>query len=182
MSVAPSLTLVVNMGRKLNKKPENNLPAENAEKRPPDQQIKAEIERVIGSLVNQGQREQIVARVTKVVESREAFSGPIAHPRHLREYDDILPGSADRIVCMAEKAQEHNQAMEKKLVDGNIQTSQHAMYLGFVVLIFLIIGAVYAGMNGNNTLAGLLLGTSVIGGAATLIRGYANNSNGKSEK
>lgn len=166
----------------MSKKTESSLPAKNTAKKQPDQQIKAEIERVIGSLVNQGQRDQIVARVTQVVESREAFSGPIAHPRHLREYDDILPGSAERIVAMAEKAQAHNQSMEKKIIEGNLKTSHHSMYLGFSALIALIIAAVYAGLKGNNILAGLLLASGVLGGAATLIRGYANSSNGKPDK
>lgn len=35
--------------------------------------------------------------------SNEQFSGPIAHPKHLREYEDIVPGSAERIISMAEK-------------------------------------------------------------------------------
>jgi uncharacterized membrane protein len=108
--------------------------------------------------------------------SSEQFSGPIAHPRHLREYETILPGSAERIVTMAEKAQNHNQAMDNKIVDGSMLQSKQAMYLGFAALIVLIGLAMYAGMHGNNVLAGLLLGTGVLGGAATLIRGWANGS------
>lgn len=62
-----------------------------------DEVLTAEIDRQIGTIVPQGQREQIVARVTRIVQS-EVFSGPIAHPRHLREYDLVVPGSADRII------------------------------------------------------------------------------------
>ncbi|MDR0808864.1 MAG: hypothetical protein LBE86_07035 [Gemmobacter sp.] len=50
--------------------------------------------RQVGDLVPQGSRAAIVARVTTLMVS-EQFSGPIAHPRHLREYEEICPGSAD---------------------------------------------------------------------------------------
>ncbi|TIP90766.1 MAG: DUF2335 domain-containing protein [Mesorhizobium sp.] len=78
--------------------------------------LKAEIDRQIGSLVNQSNRGEIVTRMVSVVQER--FSGPIAHPRHLRAYDDIVPGSAERIIRMAEKAQDHNAGMIRKLLMG----------------------------------------------------------------
>lgn len=161
----------------MSKNPAPKPPRGTAVTKQPDlpDALQEEIERQIGPLVNQGQREQIVLRMTQIMAS-EQFSGPIAHPRHLREYEFILPGSAERIVAMAEKAQDHNRAMETKIVDDAISQSSKAMYLGFAALVGLISCAVYAGMHGNNVLAGLLLGTGVLGGAATLIRGWANGS------
>jgi uncharacterized membrane protein len=100
----------------------------------------------------------------------------------MREYEEILPGSAERIVAMAERAQRHNQEMESKIVSASIATNRQAMYLGFAALISLIGGAIYAGMNDNNILAGILLAGGVLGGATTLIRGWVNDSNGKPEK
>lgn len=159
------------MSKKPAAKPLAGKPEEKQPSLPPA--IQEEIEREIGPLIPAGQRQQVVVRLSRVMMS-EMFSGPIAHPRHLREYEEILPGSAERIVSMAEKAQSHNQSMETKIVNGSIRTSQHAMYLGFVALIILIGGAIYAGMNGNNILAGLLLAGAAFSGAATLIRGWAN--------
>lgn len=159
----------------MSKKPAPKPPHENAVTKRPDlpEALQQEIDRQIGPLVNQGQREQIVLRMTQIMTS-EQFSGPIAHPRHLREYDTILPGSAERIVTMAEKAQSHNQDMEATIVRASIFQSNATMILGFVALVALIGLAVYAGMNGNNVLAGLLLASGAFGGAATLIRGWAN--------
>ncbi len=107
--------------------------------------------------------------------SSEKFQGPIAHPRHLREYEDILPGSAERIIVMAESAQAHGIEMEAKIVTCSIWEAKAAMILGFISLIVLFGLAAYAGMNGNNILAGFYLGTGVLGGAATLIRGWKPN-------
>lgn len=161
----------------MSKNPAPKPPQSIAGAKQPDllEPLQEEIDRQIGPLVNKSQREQIVLRMTQIMAS-EQFSGPIAHPRHLREYELILPGSAERIVTMAEKAQSHNHAMDNKVVDGAISQSKQAMYLGFGALVILIACAVYSGLNGNNVLAGLLLGTGALGGAATLIRGWANGS------
>ena len=44
----------------------------------------------------------------------ERTSGPIPPPGMLREYEDILPGSADRIFAMAESAQRHRASYENR--------------------------------------------------------------------
>lgn len=130
-----------------------------------------EIERQIGPLVNQNQREQIVSRVVTAVMRSEEFSGPIAHPRHLREYEMILPGSAERIIAMAESQQEHNRKMETKIVDAQITDQGRGMRYGMTALALDLSLATYAGMSGNNVLAGLLLGAGVLGVVGTFIKG-----------
>ena len=44
------------------------------------------------------QAADIVARVTVA-----QFSGPLPHPGHLGEYENIMPGAADRIIGMARR-------------------------------------------------------------------------------
>lgn len=44
----------------------------------------------------------------------EYFSDPIPHPKHIAGYEEILPGSADRIISMAEDSQKHRMEMDKK--------------------------------------------------------------------
>lgn len=39
------------------------------------------------------------------VEKREIFEGPLPHPDQLRQYEQVLPGVAERIVKMAEEEQ-----------------------------------------------------------------------------
>lgn len=163
----------------MSKKPTEKPAERNSVAKRPDlpEKLREEVERQIGPLVNQGQREQIVLRMTTLLAS-EQFSGPIAHPRHFREYEEILPGSAERILVMAEKAQSHNHTMDQKVVRASIRENHWGMALGFATLVLLICLAMYAGMQGHLGLAALLLGSGVLGGAATLIRGVANG-NGK---
>lgn len=50
-----------------------------------------------------------------IVESRdEFFSGPIPPPQTMAGYETALPGSADRILKMAEEQSAHRQEMEKE--------------------------------------------------------------------
>ena len=52
--------------------------------------------------------EELLVRVS------EKFAGPIPPPPVMKQYEEILPGSADRILKMAENQSEHRQWMEKK--------------------------------------------------------------------
>lgn len=132
--------------------------------------LEAEIERQIGPLVNSGQRTEIVSRVVRIA-AGERFSGPIAHPRHLREYEEILPGAAERIVRMAEKAQEHNAAMDKLIIEQQIEDQKRGMNYGFLALILLIGCAAYFGYNNNSLIAGLFLTAAALNTVSGFIKG-----------
>lgn len=143
-----------------------------------------EIERQIGPLVNQSQKEMIISRVVMAVQASEQFSGPIAHPRHLREYEDILPGAANRIITMAENEQNHNREMEKAIVDAQIHDQGRGMRYGMVALGLDLGLATFSGTYGeNNVLAGLLLGAGVLGVIGSFIRGrYSSETRHKDGK
>ena len=81
---------------------------------------------------------------------QESYEGPIPHPRIIREYERILPGSADRILSMAEKQQEHRMALETKAIGGQVDQSKRGQLFGFI-LVFVCVAvavffAVYFGM------------------------------------
>lgn len=135
-----------------------------------DQVLSAEIDRQIGTIVPQGQRDQIVARLTTIVAS-EKFSGPIAHPRHLREYDAVVPGSADRIIKMAESALHHRETMDTRIVDAEIADRKLGMWLGFAGLLIILAFAAYFGSAGNTVVAGFFLSTAVLGAIPVFVLG-----------
>lgn len=132
-----------------------------------------EIERQIGPLVPQQAKGQVVSRIVAMMQS-EKFSGPIAHPRHLREYEDILPGSAERIVTMAEVEQAHNIDMESTIIKAETEDRKRGMNYGFAALCLLIVLGFTAGFWGNNVLAGMLLFGGFIGVAGVFINGRLN--------
>ncbi|WP_375449857.1 DUF2335 domain-containing protein [uncultured Devosia sp.] len=99
----------------------------------------------------------------------------MAYPRHLAAYDDIVPGSAERIIAMAEKAQNHNITMQQQSLGAEIADQKRGMYLGAAILLILVVAAFSAGaIYDNNVLAGLLLGAAVLNVVALFIRGRSN--------
>ena len=60
----------------------------------------------------------------------EQYSGPIAHPRIIAGYERYLPGSADRILTMAEQQQSHRMELENRGQAAAIQRDKRGMYLG----------------------------------------------------
>ena len=159
------------------KSPEPPRP-DDAGKSPPDitpDEMATEIERRIGSLVSGKQRDQVLAQVLSVVYS-ERFSGPMPHPRHFRDYEDILPGSAERILRMAENAQEHNRQMEGAIVHAQIADQKRGMNFGFAALLVILSAAAFFAFFGNNIAAGLFLTTAVLGAIPVFVKGRWNGN------
>jgi uncharacterized membrane protein len=134
-----------------------------------------EIAKRIGSLVPQSQKAQVVAQVVSLV-TEERFSGPIAHPRHLKEYEEICPGAADRIIRMAENNLSHAQSVQILAVEGDISDVKAGRRYGFFALLSLIIAASTATYFDHEVIAGLFLGAGALGVIGQLIQGRQRNS------
>ncbi|MCP5051277.1 MAG: DUF2335 domain-containing protein [bacterium] len=65
------------------------------------------------------QKYQIISWIREEIQHT---SGPLPSPQILKEYNELMPGAADRIFKMAEKAQDHIESTEKKLIDLDIKT------------------------------------------------------------
>ncbi len=132
--------------------------------------VQAEIEKRLDGLLPPGERDEIIRQVVAVVHS-ESFSGPIAHPSHLREYELIQPGAADRIIAMAEKQQDHIIAMERTMVEKEFSDRRWGMVLGALTFGLLIGGALVAGLNDKTAVALAFLGAAAIGGVGLFVNG-----------
>jgi len=101
----------------------------------------------------------------------EAFSGPLPHPRHLAQYEQIQPGFADRIIRMTESVVAANIESAKDRIDRDDRYRQLGMWLGFICFGGLVAAATTAGIFGHTVLAGLLLASGVISGITAFIKG-----------
>ena len=70
------------------------------------------------------------------------FSGPIPPPSIIEGYERVLPGSADRIITMAEKQSEHRQKMEEKMISAESRDSLLGVIFAFLLGVGCIIAAV----------------------------------------
>ncbi|MBI3903041.1 MAG: DUF2335 domain-containing protein [Nitrosomonadales bacterium] len=104
----------------------------------------------------------------------QVYQGPIPPPEVLRGFDQLVPGTAERLINLAENESTHRRQMEKQAMDANISAQQSQLRIGeyqskavfrsdtigqaagLVVSLACIAGAVYLGANGHEVTAGVL--------------------------
>lgn len=133
--------------------------------------IEAEIERTIGSLVQGGARDQVVAKMTALM-VRESFSGPLPHPRHLAAYEQVSSGLAERIVAMAERGQQHTIDIDQAAINAEIDDRKRGMRYGLAVFLALIAAGLWVSLKTESVgLTAVFLGAAAIGGITIFING-----------
>jgi len=88
--------------------------------------------------------------LAKFAITAQRFSGPLPPPAMLRQYEELLPGSASRIISMAERQSAHRQGIENKVISSNILNERLGMVLGFVICVLAILAGAYALMKGRS--------------------------------
>lgn len=69
-----------------------------------------------------------MVRVTEAT----TFSGPIPPPELLKQYDEIIPNGANRIITMAENQSAHRIELEKIVIRGDSRRANAGLVCGFV--------------------------------------------------
>ena len=59
--------------------------------------------------------------------------GPLPPPEMLDGYERTLPGTAERILSMAEKQQDHRQMIEKAVIVGNLRDQRLGVVFAFLL-------------------------------------------------
>lgn len=93
----------------------------------------------------------------------ESFQGPIPPPGLLAQYNDVLPGAAERLIAMAEAQARHRMELERLALVSEIRRSYWGLGAGFVVAMTLGIGSVFVVLDGHEV-AGTILGTADLAG------------------
>ncbi|HXY98593.1 MAG TPA: DUF2335 domain-containing protein [Stellaceae bacterium] len=136
------------------------------------QRVEAEIAPLLqsGRLQNQA---QIIERVNAVVLSvvQEFFHGPLPHPSHFERYERAVPGSAARILKMAESEQQHRHNWEDRALNFEFAYSALGLGFGFLIGLGLIAAAVVAALYGHDYVAGAFVAASAIGMVTAFIKG-----------
>lgn len=97
------------------------------------------------------------------------YSGPIPPPSILREFDSLIPGTAERIIRSFEQEQAHRQRVELDVASANIRIAEgtlnerrrgQTMAAGMGCL--LLAATVLLSLLGHETVAGILGGTALV--------------------
>jgi uncharacterized membrane protein len=104
---------------------------------------------------------------TAVMVRQETFSGPLPPPEILGQYNEIVPGLADRIVKMAESQSSHRQKLESRVVWFDGIRTMFGLIFGLVVALAGIVGGAELILGGHSLtgLASILLPLGAIVGA-----------------
>jgi len=93
--------------------------------------------------------DQLPSHVKMTMRRSQVFSGPLPPPKQLKEYNDVLPGAADRILKMAERQSEHRQRMEEQIVNANTKDSHLGVIFAFILGALIIGGGIYLAAIGH---------------------------------
>lgn len=120
----------------------------------------------LGEIVPEPKKQEVTQVIREVVAA--SFSGP---PAILREYDEISPGAADRIIAMAEKEQSHRHSWEKHALSADSWYSMAGIMAGWTTAIALAVGAGVAAAYGQVAVGLALAGVSATGMVWKLVQG-----------
>ena len=68
----------------------------------------------------------------------EHYSSIVPHPATIHQYEQIMPGSGERLLSMSEREQEHRMRLENRLLNGQ----QLGRWFGFISsMTTIIVGA-----------------------------------------
>lgn len=110
------------------------------------------------------------------------FEGPLPPSYMLREYEDILPGAADRIIGMAERQAEHRQSIEKTAISSKSRAEILGVVFAGLIGLGAIAGGVYLIATGQGT-EGLVAIIAAMGGlVGTFIYGTNSEKKERAEK
>jgi uncharacterized membrane protein len=122
------------------------------------QPIPAEAIKILNELPPE-QRKTIMAAAVSVMH----FEGPIPPAPMVREYEEILPGSCDRIIKLAEKEQDERHKANRKIVNWSIFRKVVGLFFGAAMVFALLFIIYQVAMAGHDWLAGTLGTVTVIG-------------------
>ena len=110
------------------------------------------------------------------------WAGPYPPPDILRGYEDVLPGSANRIISMAERQQAHRHDLEKAAVDGGSKRAWWGLWLGFAISVVVMTLGTITILLGQPAAGGTVMGVDVVALAGVFVYGQRQQIKERIEK
>ena len=115
---------------------------------------------------NEGALEELSTKISEKL-SVTISAGPIPPPDIMEQYEKTLPGSADRIIKMAENQSEHRQSLEKQRLSFSNREVHLGQIFGFLIGAIAIVTGGYIASSGSQ-ISGGVMGTSVVIGLVSV--------------
>lgn len=86
------------------------------------------------SPARQASARQVSGEVSVSATASLVWQGPIPPAHEMEHYERVMPGSANRILAMAESQTGHRQQLETTVVTGNIESERRGQRYGLAVV------------------------------------------------
>lgn len=103
-----------------------------------------------------------------------SMSGPFPPPAMLAQYEDILPGSAERIFQLTEKEQAHRHDLESTGLRDEIFYRRLGMILGAASLVLILAVVALAAFLDQTAIALAVVGVGLVGIITAFIKGRSD--------
>jgi uncharacterized membrane protein len=100
-----------------------------------------------------------------------SFSGPIPPPALLKQYDEISPGFADRILSQAESQSKHRQDLERHHLESGTKAELRGQIMAFVLAAGTILGGMYLILQDKEVLGGAAIIAAIASLAGVFVYG-----------
>lgn len=102
--------------------------------------------------------------------AQQHWSGPLPPPEQLARFEDVLPGTAARIIAMAEKEGEHSREVQMRAVRATVRLQHIGQVMAFVLSCCALTSAYWLAMAGHDWVAGSLVAGGFVGLATVFLR------------
>jgi uncharacterized membrane protein len=133
--------------------------------------LEKQIEKALGETVPQKLLPEVKSRIIQAVISETYYQGPLPPPEMMGQWEDILPGAADRIMRMAEKEQDTRLYWNRTTITAESRNSTLGLVFGIVALALLIGGALGCLYLGYEVAAGGFITATALGLVPAFIKG-----------
>lgn len=139
---------------------------------PVQEPLENTIEQALEGMLGPEKAEEASAAIVSILERHELFEGPMPPPALLRQYEQIVPGAAERILSMAERQLDHQIHWERTAIHSQARNSFWGLCFGFLIAAGLIIGAIFCAVTGHEQVALALVGASALGVVTAFINAW----------
>jgi uncharacterized membrane protein len=153
-------------------------------KQPSSEAIPEEIRDFLNKLPEAKRFEIMQAYAAKlsIIEKSIIFSGPLPPAAILKEYNEIIPNGAERIMKMAEKQSDHRIDIEKHAIKEQFKQSGIGQKFGFIISILGLVLASLLAYFGHDIIAGIFGTTTILGLVTVFVIGKKRQKSELKEK
>lgn len=113
--------------------------------------------------------ERLPEKQREMIVEAAVCSGPLAPPSIYRAYEAILPGSAERLLKWAERAQERQLGLERVAIKRDYWRQLLAMWVGFATVLAFLASAMFLAVTGHAGSAAIIATSSCLAATATVL-------------